>query len=352
MKNRFYQLDLFRLVSALMVVFYHYFYRGYTVNNLCLIEFEDFKLLAKYGYIGVDLFFIISGFVIPLSIEHFSIKKFWISRISRLFPTYWLAVTLTTLMILFFDKDFNNVRLSFKNYLLNLTMFQNYFGIENIDGVYWSLFVEMKFYIFIITPFLFLKKFFKINLIHLVISWFILALLITYLRTNSFFIFLGDIFFIEWSSYFMAGITFYYIYKNGFNLFSNIFLLFILSLSIYYVVQHSFKIEKFCGEEFSENILVSIVVFFYILMYLFVGGRLHFLNLPSLTILGSLTYPLYLIHQNIGYLFMNYFGLRINKYGVVFLLLLIILFVSRIIYRYYETYISNLIRKKLNLLLY
>ena len=37
-----------------------------------------------------------------------------------------------------------------KQFLFNLSMFQNYIGVENLDGVYWTLFVEMKFYIFII----------------------------------------------------------------------------------------------------------------------------------------------------------------------------------------------------------
>ena len=85
-----------------------------------------------------------------------SLNRFVISRITRLYPVYWVSVILTFSLIKLFD--FNEYNLSFSDLAFNLTMFQNYFGIKNVDGVYWTLFVENNFYIFIICSYFLLIK--------------------------------------------------------------------------------------------------------------------------------------------------------------------------------------------------
>lgn len=154
--NRIHQIYLFRFIAALSVLLQHYFfiyYNGYNSNKL---EFGQNAQVFKYGYLGVHLFFIISGFVITLSIGHKSIVKFMISRISRLYPIYWISVTLTFVIIILFGAP--NWSADLRQFFLNLSMFQNYLGVKNIDGVYWTLFVEMKFYIFIIGAYLLVNK--------------------------------------------------------------------------------------------------------------------------------------------------------------------------------------------------
>ena len=76
--NRIYQIDLFRFVAALSVVLYHYLFRGWAADNMSDVNFSEIGHFFQYGYLGVHLFFIISGFVILLSIKHKSIiyKKF------------------------------------------------------------------------------------------------------------------------------------------------------------------------------------------------------------------------------------------------------------------------------------
>ena len=65
--NRIYQIDLFRFIAAVCVVLYHYLFRGWAADNMSDLSFNKIGHFFKYGYLGVNLFFIISGFVIILS---------------------------------------------------------------------------------------------------------------------------------------------------------------------------------------------------------------------------------------------------------------------------------------------
>jgi len=86
--KRIYQIDLFRFIAAFAVVLYHYLYRGYAAGNMSLLRFDGVGEYFRYGYLGVDLFFIISGFVIAFSIKHLSLRKFFNSRFKRLYPIF------------------------------------------------------------------------------------------------------------------------------------------------------------------------------------------------------------------------------------------------------------------------
>ena len=62
--SRFNELDLFRFLAAIAVVMYHWTFRGAAARNLTSFSIPEFAPWVKYGYLGVDLFFILSGFVI------------------------------------------------------------------------------------------------------------------------------------------------------------------------------------------------------------------------------------------------------------------------------------------------
>ena len=75
-ESRLAELDTLRGIAAIMVLLLHF---G----------------IFKYGGAGVDLFFIISGFVIFMSIERSrNLKAFWRSRFVRLYPSYWLSIAI------------------------------------------------------------------------------------------------------------------------------------------------------------------------------------------------------------------------------------------------------------------
>ena len=151
------ELDSLRGLAALMVMWYH---------------FTAFRPQASlgftYGLTGVDLFFMISGFVIFMSLTHVKTSlQFVINRISRLYPTYWACVTITFLTITLYNHvDFNQTEII--TYISNLTMFQFYLNIRDIDDSYWTLIIEMTFYIVMLVLFHF-KKLHYLNAIALVL---------------------------------------------------------------------------------------------------------------------------------------------------------------------------------------
>src|SRR5688572_13967921 len=91
---RYKELDSLRGIAALCVVLFHFTF-GYD-NGLKILE--EGKFYFTYGYLGVHLFFLISGFVILMTLEKTkSSADFFVSRFSRLYPAYWTAIILTVL---------------------------------------------------------------------------------------------------------------------------------------------------------------------------------------------------------------------------------------------------------------
>jgi len=148
--TRYHELDALRGITAIMIVAVHF-----SVNN------SNNAFSFHIGFIAVDLFFIISGFVILLTIEkNKTWQYFLLNRFSRLYPAYWICVLMTTIAIFLAQRwnIFINVEANFmKQVLANLTMLQNYLQIDNIDGSYWTLAIELQFYLFILL-FLIFKK--------------------------------------------------------------------------------------------------------------------------------------------------------------------------------------------------
>jgi peptidoglycan/LPS O-acetylase OafA/YrhL len=133
-KHRINWIDSLRGISALLVAFTH-------VTGLILEKDHVQSNMVYYswmlGRIGVIIFFMISGFVIPYSLYNKSIKQFVISRFFRLYPAYWLSIIAVIAVSGF---------VTLRELLTNITMFQKLFGSEDLIGVYWTLQIELFFY--------------------------------------------------------------------------------------------------------------------------------------------------------------------------------------------------------------
>ena len=99
-KPRANEIDLLRFLAALAVVLFHYAFRGYAAHSSSM-PYPLLEAVAKYGSYGVELFFLISGFVILMSASGGSLKHFVISRIVRLYPAFWVCCTLTWVVLQF-----------------------------------------------------------------------------------------------------------------------------------------------------------------------------------------------------------------------------------------------------------
>ncbi len=138
-------LDGLRFLAVLLVVVYHYVAYGSEWGQPRTQAFPGLYVPAAYGWLGVQLFFLISGFVICLSCWGRSLSDFFTSRVVRLFPAYWFAVLATTLVVGLVPGG-TRPR-PWQDVLTNLTMLEYPLGAPYVDGVYWSLWVEARFYL-------------------------------------------------------------------------------------------------------------------------------------------------------------------------------------------------------------
>ncbi|MFE9608617.1 acyltransferase family protein [Streptomyces sp. NPDC006012] len=146
--GRLLALDGLRLLAALMVCLYHFAGRGGDISRSWgqtpARIFPDLSQAAVYGCIGVQFFFVISGFVICMSSWGRSPGDFLRSRVARLYPAYWVAVLLVTAAAFALPVVLHPLRLD--QILVNLTMFQQPLGVPRVLGVCWTLWVEVRFY--------------------------------------------------------------------------------------------------------------------------------------------------------------------------------------------------------------
>ncbi|MFT7828728.1 acyltransferase family protein [Priestia megaterium] len=283
-KKRLSELDSLRGIAALSVMLYHYL----TRYNELFSNPNDSIMDFKYGKYGVNLFFIISGFVIYMSISHQTdIKNFIVKRVIRLYPAYIFAVILTFMVIKIYSLPGRGV--SLKEALLNLTMVQGFIpGINNVDGVYWTLTIEVTFYI--IIAFLIIVK--LINRITIVsITWLIIASFIQILSTqveSNILNIVNALIITKYFHLFIIGIMFYKLREQR-------------ELK-YYVVIVTCLFYELIFKYYVSNVLVTV---FIIGFFCLINNKLGFLNHNFLIFLGTISYPLYLIHQNIGYVVIN-----------------------------------------------
>ncbi|MGK9168038.1 acyltransferase [Inquilinus limosus] len=138
--NRLAYIDSLRGIAALLVVLMHNVQPVATGPTRTLI----YDIIDP-GKVGVVVFFAISGFVIPFSFPKGSapLRQFAISRFFRLYPAYWLSMAAYLALLFFAGADLPSVA----NVLANLSMAQTAIGQPNLIGVYWTLFIELIFYI-------------------------------------------------------------------------------------------------------------------------------------------------------------------------------------------------------------
>jgi peptidoglycan/LPS O-acetylase OafA/YrhL len=289
------EFDGIRGLAALSVMVFHLADRpSYEfINNSWSFPFS-FPL----GAYGVETFFMLSGFVIFLSLENQkSIISFCKSRFIRLFPIFWVCVFLSTALILVFHL---NVKISVPILLANLTMIQRQFvGVSsNIEGSYWTLECELWFYVivsliyfkigkkYVIYAYVFLATVGLIvhsfGIIHQADNW-------HWLMRSIFMRFYG-ILNIKFANLFLAGISLYLYRESKQKLYCFTFIFAIL-----------------CSFAYTSGLIVSSIASG--LTVSSIGLLLWFSNLPLLRsilcnrillFLGGISYPLYLIHMNLG----------------------------------------------------
>lgn len=330
-KKKIESINILRFLAAVSVMLYHYTFMFYHRGN----NYTDFGLLRylfQYGYLGVDLFFIISGFVVALSAEGRTFKEFTISRLTRLYPVLWASVSLTYLVFLY-APHVGESSISFIKYLANLTMIPQLFQQGAVDGSYWSLLIEIKFYIFI--------------------GLLVMAGLFKYIRAITiaftFALFLATYFFHlphNYYSYFAAGVLFYSVYKKGMSLPVLLSLVLSFTVSIKYALSLIPELSSGYNYPFNSLVICLYVTIFYGIFLLISLKKWHFKDRKIYTLLGLITYPLYLLHQEIGRIFYKIAEQSgANHWLALIVIVGFVILLAYLLQRFYEKRAQNILRK-------
>jgi peptidoglycan/LPS O-acetylase OafA/YrhL len=334
---RYKELDALRGIAALMVVFFHF-----------TLWRPEANIGFRFGTTGVDLFFIISGFVIFMSLENIkSTRSFIISRVSRLYPTYWACVTFA-FVLMSINSIHKNRNISFVQYFGNMTMFQHFLGISDIDGPYWTMIVEMCFYISVSFLFYF-NLLNHIRVIGFLMIIFIL-LLVFFLDEKVVNVLMNFNPLLQFSPLFLAGIIFYKLKKGTNKIKINLFILAVCLISQILLFNFSGRSNGFINQiEYAFILTLYFVVFI-----LFIKGKLMFIVNDITLFFGKISFALYLIHQKISVGFvipflMNEFKLSFWASTLFFSLPIVIVLATFITY-YIEIPFSYKMKRKLKTL--
>ncbi len=288
------EIDALRGIAAVAVMLFHYTTRIGQLYPMASPAWVD----VRHGHYGVNLFFIVSGYVIFMTLQRTrQSMDFVVSRFSRLYPAYWAAVVLTfavTSLLGLPGKQVTALQAAG-----NLLMFHGFFGIPNVDSVYWTLEVELLFYAGMFG----LYALGRLNRIHRVL-WGLLALRLVYHLAAA-----------------LAGIDL------PWRIYSALILAYIpwfaLGIAIYRVVHPQDAADRSASLALCAGAVVVLgvvagpaigvmAVAFGGLVWAAATRRLPWLAHPVMVWLGAISYTLYLLHENIGWSLL----LRLQDLGV------------------------------------
>jgi peptidoglycan/LPS O-acetylase OafA/YrhL len=323
-------INALRFIAAILVVFYHFGFVFYH-NDLSYVDIPLMRYFFQYGYLGVDIFFIISGFVISLSAENRNAYRFFKSRIGRLYPVFWICAIVTTLFLIF-GGDLISSQISQYRFWTNMTMIPSILfdksTLDFLDGSYWTLVIEMKFY-FVIFLLLIFKQFKKIEYLAIPLSAVMLLSAIFYnINVDSDLI---------WVPNFVAGIIFYKIYKNGLNNWRIFALCNVFATSLLFALNRVPYLSEGYGTIFKPTTIIVYILISYILFLLISLDKIKISNNKYINILGLLTFPVYLLHQQIGKIIFTYSDIHNIPLYLSFSFILLFIFVaSFLIHKIFE----------------
>ena len=342
--RRFYELDALRFFAALAVVFLHYGIRGFAEGDrLSPIRIEYLAHLVKYNYLAVNLFFMISGFVILMTAQSNSIVKFAKSRIVRLYPALWICCTLTFLTISHLMAG--KIATSWPRYFANLTMLNGFVGIGGIDGPYWSLYVEIKFYLLIAL----LIVSGHLQRIEVFLAGWLVIAIINYRYPSAV---IDYIFIPKYASYFIAGCSFFLIRQSGGKLLS--YALLVCSFFVGLMYDADVLIDKSLWYQFHFSVvaLILILLAFYafFLFMIFTSGRWIRPSWAKIfAVGGAVSYPLYLLHMGIGMSVINILYPYMQPLVVLGVTIVGIVLLSWLVHQLGERPLANWLREQLTL---
>ncbi|GAA3298077.1 acyltransferase family protein [Streptomyces cinereospinus] len=340
-RPRLYLLDGIRLLAALMVVLHHFAgtHRADRPGNVIWDRpvselMPSVFRVASFGWIGVEIFFVISGFVICMSCWGRTPKDFFVSRVIRLYPAYWFAVLFTTAVLVLLPGVQERLRL--REVLFNLTMLQAGSDVPHVDPVYWTLWSELRFYLLFLV---------------------VVAMGLTYRRVVVFCCVWGAAAMLAPVSdfplltlvadpsaawYFIAGLALYLMHRFG----QDLLLWGILAMSW---LMGQLELGERVEYEQVSSWRGAVVIFtaFMLLMVAVALGYTDRIRWRWLVTAGCLTYPLYLTHYLAGIVVIHHLRGTMDPRLLVAGLVAGFLVLSWLVHRFVERPVARALKKGL-----
>ena len=334
-------LDLLRLVACLSVLLYHYSFRGASRDGLSTFQVPSIQFATKYGFFGVDLFFIISGFVIAYSARGRTATHFFVSRVVRLYPAFITCMPISFVVIFLFGAP--ELQVTFKQLAANMIIVSPLLRQSFVDGVYWSIVCEIIFYSWILLLIRFGALEQKTPV--LVLIWIALSSANeTYLHSGA----LTWIVISKYSGFFAIGVMLYHGRFLGWSALA------VLAMSCAIVLANlqllddiAYHNSYYVGVRFDPAIAVALCTTAILVTSAIVLYERCERRPPLVLLAGGITYPLYLIHQNIGYTAFNRLGSGMPQGVMLTAVASAAILCSWIIWRYVERPMQRRLRQML-----
>lgn len=346
-KTNFYFVDYLKSVAILLILVNHFFgsfwqYHKQVAeeifsNPIVILPITSplvflYKFNINLGYIGVGLFFLITGFLIPKSVEVNGSKKFLIKRLIRLYPTY-LIVFLIVYLFLHLNAAYNQVVFPFNGFkfIANLLLVQDWFNLTFYDNGIWFLLIIIKFYL--LSIFIFKNEHsmpFKLILTSFILGFVSTLSLLFYLKfcpCNPYEGFLSILIYqLAYIIFILLGSCFYFYNKKIFSI-KVFFTLFVfITLIFLALISSNFFPDERIKTIVNYGISLIIFNFFYL-----IKNSLY--NFKLINYISKISYPLYLSHRVPGYILLAFLAKNNVNLKVAYILVFSFCFaLSHIIY--------------------
>ena len=331
------ELDVIRVVASLVVVLWHYTFSGWAqAEPATHVRFVGFSQVIRYGYFAPQLFFFISGFVIMGVAVKDTPRAFFRARAFRVIPLFWTMCTITWLV----SRHHPTLGpLSGTTYGLNMTFLVGIIGGHFVDAVYWTLTVEIAFYALVWLAMVTgaLKHWRRLLPI-----WLVAGLAIELAGRHQGGLFEHVAFLMRWNGCFAAGICCWSLRRER----HDPYLWVIVAISTFlaarsvYIVASDFRAHLQPGVALSGWIgAIGVSVGFAGMLWLALtrppGGNLSPAAAKRWGVIGGLTYPVYLLHENVGLTLIDRFD-WVNRWLLLVAVIALIVAVSWLLMRFVE----------------
>ncbi|WP_406354714.1 acyltransferase family protein [Streptomyces sp. NBC_00658] len=341
--SRLYAIDGIRIAAALMVAVHHFAgtNRSNQPGNIIWDRpvsdiMPNVFRVATYGWIGVEIFFVISGFVICMSCWGRTPRQFFVSRVIRLYPAYWFAIAFTTAVLVAVPGVWERLRL--REILLNFTMLQSGSGVANADGVYWTLWAELRFYLLFMIVVAAGLTYRRVVIFCCV--WGAAAMLAPVSKFPLLVLVANP----EGAWYFIAGLALYLMHRFG----QDLLLWGILAMSwLMGQLELGHRIDS-VEHVSSWRGAVLIFTVFLLVMVGIALGMTDRIRWKWLVTAGTMTYPLYLMHYAAGTALINRLHDTMDPRLLVVAVIAGFLVLSYLVHRFVERPVARLLKKGLD----